>query len=79
MHFCQPDKMCSDNQSSNASIFYYISTAKKQQGSLSLVANFSVHILELWKLCLYGFYPVNFRKLTISVDQIEYHFFVCND
>ncbi|KRX13522.1 hypothetical protein T07_10162 [Trichinella nelsoni] len=96
MHFSQPDKICSDDQTQRKSMcnildqqrlnwtlqgdltkpthffgqFYY------QQGLLSFVANFSVHILELCKLRLYGFYLVNFRKLTISVDQIEHHMWI---
>ncbi|KRY30777.1 hypothetical protein T01_12185 [Trichinella spiralis] len=67
MHFSQPDKMCSDNQSSTVSIFSYTSTA-------AVILFVECVLMEMFISAQCS--DVSFKKLTISVDQIERHMWI---
>ncbi|KRX37038.1 hypothetical protein T05_12038 [Trichinella murrelli] len=67
MHYSQPDKMCSNDQSSIVSIFCYTSTA-------AVILFVECVLMEIFISAQCS--DVSFKKLTISVDQIERHMWI---
>ncbi|KRY09956.1 hypothetical protein T12_17107 [Trichinella patagoniensis] len=67
MHFSQSDKMYSDDQSSIVSMFCYTSTA-------AVILFVECVLMEMFISAQCS--DVSFKKLTISVDQIERHMWI---